>query len=479
MPRLHWGRTQGLTADDGLLAAEAPLRHWPGWRHECLLVVTDGADARVALLADGAGWRLPRFRAEEHHLGAAPHLRAAARRLLGVDTVLRRALWQQRDEVAQQATRAFLLAVDGTGWQPAPDARWVARAELARLPLAAADDRAALESWLALTAPAAASPLRVPWARAGWYAETVAWLDARLAALGRPRTGPAEQLRAWAISALLRAPTAGGPVYLKAVPALFAGEPALTAWLAAWQPAAFPRVLAADAARGLLLLDDVGGRSLAQEAAPRNWGRALAAFASLQRQSSALVGPLLAAGAFDRRVPWLLAGLPRLLADDAALLLGQPRGLTAAEAAALRAREATIAAACRALAASGLPDTLEHGDLYDDNVLVVGERPVFIDWSDGAVAPPFLALYCLLTESASLQADAMLAARLRDAYLEPWTALLPAPRLREIFALAQRVAPLYQALIYWHIVRHLEPSARWEWAAMVPHYLRLLLAAHP
>jgi hypothetical protein len=457
-----------LPADSG-----RPLRQRPGWRCECALLLPDATSRRVLLLpAPGGGWQLPRFLSPEHHLGAVPPLRRAARALLGAEVTVRRCVAQTIDPAARCLRRAYLLENHTPGWQPPAGARWVAAEAVGGLALPRPDDVAALRAWAA-EVRAGLPPLRAPWARAGWLAEAIAWLDARLAALGRPRTGPVEQLRAWTISCLLRAPTTAGPVYLKAAPALFPHEARLTAALARWQPAHFPTVLASDPARNWLLLAELPGRALTHEPDPARWEAAVRAFAALQRAAVPHARRLRAAGAFDRRLPWLLAGWRALLADPAAL-----RPLAAPEHRALRRLAPAVEADCRALAAAGLPDTLEHGDLYADNIYLVDDRPVFLDWSDGAITQPLLALYCLLEESPRLPAEPALAERLREAYLEPWTALAPLPRLRAAFALTERVGPLYQALIYHRIVRGLPSDERWQWAAEVPRYLRLLLHAY-
>ena len=64
--------------------------------------------------------------------------------------------------------------------------------------------------------------------------------------------------------------------------------------------------------------------------------------------------------------------------------------------------------------------------------------------------------------------------RLRQAYLEPWTAYAPMSKLAALYALAQKVAALHHALIYHRdILPHMQ--ARWEMERMLPYYLRILL----
>ena len=56
----------------------------------------------------------------------------------------------------------------------------------------------------------------------------MAWKNAGLDQFGhdcRHATGPVEQVRHWGISAVLRVPTDGGPVWVKEVFPVFAYEP--------------------------------------------------------------------------------------------------------------------------------------------------------------------------------------------------------------------------------------------------------------
>ena len=115
------------------------------------------------------------------------------------------------------------------------------------------------------------------------------------------------QVRPW--SAVLSAPTSAGEVYFKATAPALAHEPGLTEALASQWPALLPTVLAADRARGWLLLADAGItlRSLIQTAADLwHWEHILPRYAELQIALAGQQDELLALGALDRR----LAGLP-------------------------------------------------------------------------------------------------------------------------------------------------------------------------
>ncbi|MGI8750411.1 MAG: aminoglycoside phosphotransferase family protein, partial [Thermoleophilaceae bacterium] len=86
----------------------------------------------------------------------------------------------------------------------------------------------------------------------------VTWLDAQLATAGLERTGPVEQphVRPWATA--LRAPTTGGPVWLKAAGPGTAFEVGVYDLLHEVAPAHVLTPLATDIDRGWVVLEDGG-----------------------------------------------------------------------------------------------------------------------------------------------------------------------------------------------------------------------------
>jgi hypothetical protein len=63
---------------------------------------------------------------------------------------------------------------------------------------------------------------------------------------------------------------------------------------------------------------------------------------------------------------------------------------------------------------------------------------------------------------------------LRDAYLEPWTAVAPPDRLRYAFGLAWTLGPVWQAVRLHRELPYAEPDSPWAvaWAGRVPPALR-------
>lgn len=447
------------------MAAEASVFHYDA-------IIPDASERRVLLVPDGDGrWALPRVTRAE---AAYPYFGALLRAFQeqwGLSLWVRRVV-HSTGSPREGAEQTRVLACENRAFEPEPPgARWVGRAELAGLSLAEPAHRAVLETWLE-EADGAPPPLRVPWAEAGWFRAAEVWIGERLAEHGLSVTAPIEQVKAWSISCLLRAPTEAGPVYFKAVPPLFGSEPVITGELSRCCPGQVPEVLALGPERHWLLLREIGGTPLRGMADLALWEEALRRYARFQIERIGEEERLRAWGCADRRLGGLAPQFDLLLAEIAAPAHRARYGLSEEEADRVAAIAPRVRARVAELAAAGVPETLVHGDLHGGNVLVDGERIVFFDWTDAALAHPFFDLITMFRELPDLPGARE---RVRDAYLEPWTDLFSPERLRAAFALAMQVAPLYHALSYRYIAVNTEPSTGGGLAGGLGHFLRGLL----
>ena len=194
-------------------------------------------------------------------------------------------------------------------------------------------------------------------------------------------TGPADDVhvRPWAQAA--RVPVAGGVVWFKACGPVQAFEPRLTATLHGRHPDLLPEVLAHDHDRGWLLLGDAGRRVADLGNPPEVWLRALPAYAELQRVEAAHADDHVAHGVPDLRAP----ALPQLYDE----LIHRTLPVTVDEQQALAARAEDLHRWCHELADTGVPDTVQHGDLHMYNLFLDGDRVRVIDWRDSSVGQPF------------------------------------------------------------------------------------------
>lgn len=440
------------------------------------------AACQLLFLPHGQGWTLPWWMHEGDDYPfwqTVDGVDRALRVRFGLDALTLRCIHVDHDPQQGWLEYVYESAPAPPTWAFPPGGRWLGHDDLERLALAVPAHRALLDRWFAAVGDAAVMAQRPPWYRPGWFAEATGWLEVQLARYGRAIVAPPEQLRSWERSCLLRALTADGWVYLKAVPAMFAHEPPLTRELARAYPGQMPALLAHDGIRRWMVMDDFGGVSLASVREAGCWATALRRFAEIQIACIPHLAALRALGCPDRPVRSLPTALDALLADTAALLPGTPDGLTAAEINTLRARAPLLAVWCAELAHTSVPETLEHGDFWAGNIAATPAGYVYFDWSDSAIAHPFFSLALFLADATrAFPNDPSIEARLRDAYLAPWAAFAPRDELVRVFALAQRVAPLHHAITY-H--RDILPTmdARWEMERMVPFYLRMLLSPVP
>ena len=397
--------------------------------------------------------------------------------LLGTDAVLLRCLDEDEDEGAR-VQRATLLAVPRTLPALPLGMAWAGPGELA-----GASGHGAGAALAALEVELAGGPAGEPWAVRGWLAAAERWLAAAMAAAGQPLTGPAVQAQVWALSCVLRAPTASGDVWFKAATSspLWVNEGVVMATLARLLPDQVPAPLAVEAGRGWMVLADLGAEVGAE--APLEVAEEVAgAFARLQVAAAGHTDRLLAAGCQDRR-------LDRLAAEAEAWLpvieeTGHQPGidpatwLTGDEMAALRAAVPRIVAACAELAGYGVPPSLVHGDLHLGNVARGPAGYRFFDWTDACVAHPFLDLLTIRrgTAFAAEESSDELRRRLLAAYLAAWTSFEPPERLARAWELAVPLGALHHAVSYRSLVTGMAPPVDLHMAQSTAWWLRQVLS---
>jgi hypothetical protein len=220
------------------------------------------------------------------------------------------------------------------------------------------------------------------WRDEDWLATARAWARDRAATVGRPVTGEVEQTHVTRWSTVLRLPTERGPLWFKANDDAMRHEAGLVDLLAARRPDAVPPLLASDPDRGWMLMDDAGERLrtiVPRERSLDRWHEALRLYAEVQVAATADTDAMLALGVPDRR----LAGLPEQYAELVARLDVEPR---------FREAVGEVERLCHELAATDLPDTVQHDDLHDGQVFVRDGRTLLLDWGDSCVTHPFLTL---------------------------------------------------------------------------------------
>jgi hypothetical protein len=236
---------------------------------------------------------------------------------------------------------------------------------------------------------------------------------------------------------VLRVPTSAGDVWFKAALPGLDHDAGVTAVLAGVRPDAVLAPIAVDLERGWMLLPDGGERLrevLGREHNPGRWLEIMPLYAGLQIAATPVVDELLAVGLPDYRA----SQMPALVEEIAERL----------EVPAPPAQRVTELG--DELAAIGIAETAQHDDLHDGNIFVRhgGGYAVF-DWGDGCVSHPFCSLVVGLRGVAyrfELAEDDPDVERIRDAYLEPWTAQADRATLLRAVELSAAVGRLCRAL---------------------------------
>jgi hypothetical protein len=325
--------------------------------------------------------------------------------------------------------------------------------------------------------------VQLPWAETGWLAQATAWIEGKLAECGLAQLGPVELVHQRPWSTFAKVATDKGAVYFKAPAQTMAFEAPLTEALARWRPDCMAPILAVDKERGWILSTDAGVtlRSMGQtpEQIP-HWLKLLPLYSELQIELAGRVPELLAFGTPDRRLARLPELYAQLMEAGESLRVGLEPGLTAQEHRRLRDGQGRFAEQCTQLAAYGLPETMAHEEVHENNVLVGDGRYVFTDWSDCSVSHPFFTMLVTLRSIAhwvKLAEDGPELRRVRDAYLEPWTRFATRAQLQEALDLAYRLGMVNRALSWHESMGPLAPEDKEEYADSVPGWLQDYLQA--
>jgi hypothetical protein len=246
-----------------------------------------------------------------------------------------------------------------------------------------------------------------------------------------PVTGMTQQkLRGWAT--VWRVETADGVWFAKQNCPGQRYEPALMAALAELVPERVVPVTAAG--NGFLLTPDQG--DVFYETAGgdlENWVRLARDAAMLQRELVTHHAELVGIGMTQLRPEASVDYLSARIEQYAELAPEDPRVLAPEVAARLRAHLPVVRRWAEEVAELGLPLTLNHNDLHENNVFDVGGRLRFFDFGDALVTEPLGVLLIplnILGEKLEAAGDDPRLWRVADAALEVWSDLVPTRELR-------------------------------------------------
>ena len=321
------------------------------------------------------------------------------------------------------------------------------------------------------------------WNNPVWRAQAHEWIRSETERHSMMTTGEIEQPHAYAWSTVMRVPTNAGTLFFKATAGETIYEIALTQRMAGWFPDSLPELVAADAGRGWMLMRD-GGEQLRASIRPTKtiqpWQPVIAKYAELQIGLAEHVDEILALGIPDHRLAVLPALYSQLLTDAEILRIDQEKGLTSDEFQRLQSLKPRFDKICRDLSAYGIPESVNHGDFHDGNVLVKDGRVTFFDWGDADVTHPFVSLRTFFVSiEIALELDDYAftpeMADLLDRYLIPFEKFASWDELHKAYILSKPVASVVKALAWHNSITKMDASVRGGYIHIVPAVLQEFL----
>jgi hypothetical protein len=299
-----------------------------------------------------------------------------------------------------------------------------------------------------------------PWTSAAFLLDARTWVADRLADRGVRLTGEWDQPHARVWSTAIRFETTDGRVWLKVNGPGTAHEPALLRLIDERVPGVVPEVLAVHPTLSWSLSRD-GGPTLRSLGSPEElwvpWEGLVARYADVQVRLAQDRNAVLGSGVRDVS-PATVPALARGILDDLAGTPVDAGGLTPEQAERVTAVLPRLDEWCAELAASGVPDSVQHDDLHSNNVCWTGsvETARIIDWGDTTWGSPLGTMLATMNSIAyhagvfveGRPIDDPRVLRVRDAYLEPFTAYAAREDLVRCVDLARRTGCVGKALSY-------------------------------
>jgi hypothetical protein len=298
------------------------------------------------------------------------------------------------------------------------------------------------------------------WTSAAFLRDVERWVVDELAGHGVRLTGDWEQPHARVWSSAIRFETTDGRVWFKVNGPGTSHEPALVRLLDDRVPGLVPEVLAVHPTLGWSLSRD-GGATLRSTGPPEQlwpaWEALVMRYAEVQIQLSEDRDAVLGTGVREVS-PATIPTQARVLLDDLTGMPVETGGLAPEQVRELSALLPRLDGWCAELAASGVPDSVQHDDLHSNNVCWAGsvDTARIIDWGDTTWGCPLGTMLAtmnsiayhagLFVEGRPIEAPEVL--RVRDAYLEPFTAYAARTDLVRCVDLARRTGCVGKALSY-------------------------------
>ncbi|MDP3560390.1 MAG: phosphotransferase [Legionellaceae bacterium] len=289
------------------------------------------------------------------------------------------------------------------------------------------------------------------------HKKAIKWAETYLQDIGAQLQGSFAPVRVMPWSGVYCIATSIGSVYLKQTARPFAIEVMLFPYLINLFPEILPKMVGKNQDLRCFLMRDAG--SPLRDCLCVNYqvelaNKGLAAYVGIQQGVTNHVDALLELGVPD----WRLAVLPSLylkLLDEEAFLISD--GLTRLEIDRLKKLHTRVSELCYQLNQYDIPETIEHGDFHDNNMLLNdGSQLIINDWGDTIITHPFFSMTSFLDSAFrhhKIDDTSSTGRNLLDSYLNHWVKYEPKARLIEAFELVKRLNNIKFVISFYRITQ--------------------------
>ena len=306
--------------------------------------------------------------------------------------------------------------------------------------------------------------------------ENIQWATDYLLAHGYTITSAPEIIQTTPWSRLTCFHTSMGKIYLKQTPPALSLESRIIEILHDQFQASVPTVIATHPNLNCFLMTDSGKPLrdfLMNDFQPNLLSNAIHTYTSIQVATADHINVFLALGVPD----WRLAKLPQLYAEfmeNETFLLQD--GMTAPEILMLQHLQSQYSDWCERLSRYAIPETLDHCDFHDNNILLDAhtQQITIIDWGETVITNPFFSLVsCLnqVTRRYPVKETDNIYIQLEEACLQQWRDY-PEKNLRDAFQLTKKCWPIYAALGFYRLTLSVNAESFQSNAGRISGYLK-------
>lgn len=129
-------------------------------------------------------------------------------------------------------------------------------------------------------------------------------------------------------------------------------------------------------------------------------------------------------------------------------------GLTKAEYNLLAELKTSFNSVCQNLSEFNIPESIEHCDFHDNNLLIKNDHIVISDWGDTVITHPFFSIITFLLSACrnhNISENNDVYKRLKSTYLDEWQEFESKERLLQAFDLVKLINPIKYVVSFYRI----------------------------